>query len=731
MAHNTLTISDVQEMKSFSLLSVLQLSSDGEWLAYVVKDPNRKSPSEQKTTEFSGFLSTGAPVHAHCNEVWVANIRTKESYKLGSDVGVDWAPRWSPDGRYVAFCSDRMGAPQLWVWDKIENKQWRISEKPICPVYGFEAPQWTSDGKQLITRLRPEDMDISTIISPDSEGQAINVWQTETDEQFSSKKKLNSVAYLKADLAVFDFETGDVSILMRGLHALDMSLSPNNTTVAVMNLIGPEKLTSQATLFELLLVPLDGTPIRRLATKIRHGARVVSWAPDAEQLVFAHPDGLFLTSTQGDEQKNLTENFAENPRFFTRPLWNASGNSVFCGFDGHVWEIASDGSNARKLTEGLNRDIVCIIAKVRTHAVWQSSEERAICIQTHDPETRKDGFYSINTAEARATCLFEEPIHLFHPWSILDDFEVVGDGTQIVYRSEDTTRSEEIWTFDIVTGKRHQVTELNPHLYNLDFGEIRLIKSETVEGQCFRHVLMLPANYEAGKCYPLITWVYPGDNLSRYAYSFGFQRRTEINFQLLAAQGFAILGVDMPPESNESLKDMSGFVLSVVDEVIEMGIADPNRLGIMGFSYGGYSTVGVITQTTRFKAASCGGGLYNLTSFYGQLSKEGHSNRIGWAEEGQGRMRGSLWQQHQRYIDNSPIFHLDKVETPLFIYCGEGFGGFDYAQSGELFSGLRRLKKEATFAWYRGEGHHPLSWQSEQQADCWERIIGWFEKHLN
>ena len=201
----------------------------------------------------------------------------------------------------------------------------------------------------------------------------------------------------------------------------------------------------------------------------------------------------------------------------------------------------------------------------------------------------------------------------------------------------------------------------------------------------------------------------------------------EINFQLLAAQGFAVLGVDLPLESNESLKDMSESVLSIVDEVIEIGIADTNRLGIMGFSYGGYCTVGIITETTRFKAAICGGGLYNLTSVYGRLSKQGQSGSIGWAEGGQGRMRGSLWEQRQRYIDNSPIFHLDKVETPLFIYCGEGFGDFDYAQSGELFSGLRRLNKKATFAWYRGEGHHPLGWHPEHQADCWKRIIDWLK----
>ena len=722
MTHKTLTISDVQEMKSlsFSSISRFQLSPNGEFLAYVVKDPNRKSPSEQKTTEYSRLLSTGAPTYHHCDEVWVTNIRTKESYKLGSDDGVDWAPRWSPDGRYVAFCSDRMGAPQLWVWDKIENKQRRISEKPLSPIEGYEVPQWTSDGKHLITKLRPEDIDFSTIISPDSEGRAINVWHTDTDEQLGSDEEPGRFAWVQGDLGVFNFDTGDVSFLTRGLYVAEMFLSPDDTAVAVLNIIGADKLTSQDVLFELLLVPLDGSSTKCLATNIRYGSRFVSWAPNGKHLIYTHPDGLFLTSTQGDEQKNLTANFAKTPHFFTRPLWNASGTSVFCGFDGAVWEIAPDGSNARKLTEGSDRQIIDIIAKENTHIVWQSNEEQSVCIRTHDPETKKDGFYLINTAEARATCLFEQQIFLTTPW---------GNGTKLLYRSQDATYPEEIWMHDTVSGKQQQVTDLNPHLRDFCFGQVRFIESKTSEGQRLRSVLMLPANYEEGKRYPLVTKVYPGADLSRYAYTFGFE--DEINFQLLAAQGFAVLGVDMPPESTDSLKDMSEFVLPAIDAVIEMGIADENRLGIMGFSYGGYCTVGLITQTTRFKAAVCGGGIYNLTSVYGQLSKQGHSIGISWAETGQGRMRGSLWEEHQRYIDNSPIFYLDKIETPVFIYCGEGFGGSDYAQSGELFSGLRRLKKKATFVWYRGEGHSPTDWRPEHRTDYWKRIIGWFEKHLN
>ena len=720
--------SDLLKIKSLSQRSQMQLSLDGEWLAYVVIDPDRKSSFEQQSTEFSPHQLTGALTENHSHEVWVTNIKTKETHKLGADVGVDWAPRWSPDGDSLAFCSDRMGAPHLWVWDKVKNKLRQVSEKPITATHGLEAPQWTSDGKHIITKLRPKDMDISTIISSKTIPQAINVWHTDTDEE-SSIDDLDQFVWVKGDLGVFDIDTGDVQVLKQGLYTRKMILSPDNTAVAVLNVTREEGLISQEILFELLLVPLDGTPVRRLATNIRESALFVSWSPDGKYLIYAQPEGLYIVSVQDGEQKNLTADLTEKLRFYARPLWRSSGDSFFCGIDGNIWEFAADGSDARKLTEELDRHIIGMVAKVNTHVVWQSSDAQSICVQTHNPETKKDGFYLINTAEARATCLFEEPICVTK--RIVDEFDlkVVGNDTQIVYRAQDGTQPEEVWMFDTDSGERQQMSELNLHLRDLKFGDTRFVETQTKEGERLRGVLMLPANYEEGKQYPLVTWVYPG--IARYIYSFGFDDYI-MNFQLLAARGFAVLGVDIPSTSNKPLKELPGYVLPAVDKVIEMGIADADRLGITGYGSGGYFTAGLITQTNRFKAAVCGGGFYNLTRIYGDLTKRGRSHGINWIEgKNQMDIGGSLWEKRQRYIDNSPLFHLDKVETRVLVYCGEGYDGFDYTQSGELFSGLRRLEKKATFAWYRGEGHHVRSWRPEHRADCWKRIIDWFEKYLN
>ena len=120
----------------------------------------------------------------------------------------------------------------------------------------------------------------------------------------------------------------------------------------------------------------------------------------------------------------------------------------------------------------------------------------------------------------------------------------------------------------------------------------------------------------------MVTLIYPGDNLSGFVYYFGLG---DAIIQLLATRGYVVLCVDIPLESNEPLKEIPKLVLPTIDKVIEMGIANAHRLGIMGYSYGGYGTVGMIAHTTRFKAAVAGGGVYNLTSFYNWISKHGRN----------------------------------------------------------------------------------------------------------
>jgi len=176
--------------------------------------------------------------------------------------------------------------------------------------------------------------------------------------------------------------------------------------------------------------------------------------------------------------------------------------------------------------------------------------------------------------------------------------------------------------------------------------------------------------------------------------------------------------------------DLLKAVLPGVDRVVELGIADPARLGLMGHSFGGYNTIALLTETTRFKAAVMSAGLADLVADYGQLNSDGTSYGISVIEHGQFLMNATPWEHAERYLENSPILHLDRVSTPLLIVHGTEDSAVRPNLADEVFVGLRRLGREVVYAKYIGEEHHQEQWRFANQLDYWTRVLTWFDDHL-
>jgi dipeptidyl aminopeptidase/acylaminoacyl peptidase len=198
------------------------------------------------------------------------------------------------------------------------------------------------------------------------------------------------------------------------------------------------------------------------------------------------------------------------------------------------------------------------------------------------------------------------------------------------------------------------------------------------------------------------------------------------NFQLLASRGYAVFLPDVPAKAETYMRDIASAVLSGVDKLIDLGIADPERLGVTGLSNGGYGVLSLLVQTTRFKAAVERAGTANLVSAFTQMLDDGSSIHRGGAIY----RSGSLWEKRELYIENSPLFYLDRVQTPLLIIQGTADLQIQSFISDEVFVSLRYLGKEVQYARYRGESHGPADWSYANQLDYLERMISWFDTRL-
>lgn len=167
-----------------------------------------------------------------------------------------------------------------------------------------------------------------------------------------------------------------------------------------------------------------------------------------------------------------------------------------------------------------------------------------------------------------------------------------------------------------------------------------------------------------------------------------------------------------------------GTVMPGVNAAIDQGFADPDRIAVMGQSYGSYCVLALITQTTRFKAAIITAAVLHPDLFADYLSSEGST---GYYEKGQGNMLGTIWEQHDRYFRNSPIFLFDRIQTPLMI--GQGQNDGTLVASDVIFRALERLNKNAEYRLYEGEGH--VLTQRANVLDFWKVRLNFLAENMD
>ncbi|MBM3236996.1 S9 family peptidase [Candidatus Poribacteria bacterium] len=729
----SLEIEDILSMETFVRPGSIAVSPNGRQLAITVQSHSRR--------RYGGsiFLPTGIPPWLEGSEIWIVEVESGNCHNLTPNWGTSFRPSWSPDGSSLAFYSDKNGTAQLWIWECGTEQLYPACDSVIqsYPPALKVPPRWTPDSKQIVFTLPPKtrsgEKDESKAASLEASVRIFRSIPKIADEGKTDFMPQSSSRFL-ANIGVVTIATGEVKKLEPQFYPLGFLISPDGTTAAVMSFQGLESVESGQFLFNLYLLPLSGEPPRCLAEciQLKYDSEF-SWSPDGRYIAYT-TDGpkalgeLFIVSVTSGSVRNLTAEKGVQLRSKcgsrSAPLlWSEDSRNLFCVSGANLWQISMTEDGAiRKVTDGLS--VIRIIRSSEAQTVWSPDNGQSIIVQTYQVQSKQEGFARIDLKNGEATQLIEEN----YLYDIDLNIDVAPDTKRIFYIAEDRTHPADVWKADASFQSRRQLTRLNPKIERVNFGEAQIVSWKTFDGRDLQGVLLLPASYVSGERYPLITKVYGGSFLSDQLNYFGVSGSSYDNMYLLTTSGYAVFLPDLPIKTHSPIQELTEIVLSGVDRVIDLGIVDAERLGIMGHSYGGYCVNGIITQTSRFRAAVSSASICNLVSFYGFLTEEGDSG-ISWVETGQGRMGGSLWEQRERYIENSPVFHLDKVETPLLLIYGE-LDSSAAGQAGEMFSGLRRLDKKVVLACYLGEDHSPGSWRYPNAVDFWQRVLAWFDEHL-
>jgi dipeptidyl aminopeptidase/acylaminoacyl peptidase len=303
---------------------------------------------------------------------------------------------------------------------------------------------------------------------------------------------------------------------------------------------------------------------------------------------------------------------------------------------------------------------------------------------------------------------------LYRSWNVSDD------GSTVVYAMSDGDRPDDLWVMRHDAAAPSRLTDMNPQLGDVALTRSELVEYLDVDGNTLYGILYYPRDYEPGRAYPLVSEIYEEF----------FDNGYNENMNLITAQGWFGFRPSVRFEEGFPGEAWLKAVPSAINEVIERGIVDPDRVGVYGQSYGGYATNLLITQTDRFAAAANVSGKVNIISFLGDSPKITTRNYAA-AEVGQDRIGATLWEQPHKYIQHSAVMFADRIDTPLLMLSGEGDWNVPATNQREMYYALRRLGKEVVWVHYTAGGHGAgRASTAADFVDHWQRMFDWFAEHF-
>jgi dipeptidyl aminopeptidase/acylaminoacyl peptidase len=381
--------------------------------------------------------------------------------------------------------------------------------------------------------------------------------------------------------------------------------------------------------------------------------------------------------------------------------WTDGDRSVVVYDRYDVWDLKPDGSGARMITGGVGRGQKIVF---RYQQPEQPAETGGPIIKTGEPlllnatdsRTKDSGLYRA-TWDGQLTKLMMAS-------AAIGNVRKAKDADVYVFTKSRFDLFPDLWISDGSFSAPKQVTDANPQQAEFRWGKAELVSYVNADGKPLRATLIKPDDFDPAKKYPLMVYIYEEltQNLHTYAAPAPSHR---INPTRYVSNGYVILMPDIVYETGYPGESAEKCVLPAVQTVVAMGFIDPARIGIQGHSWGGYQITYLITHTNMFRAVEAGASVSNMISAYGGIRWETGRSRAFQYEKTQSRIGAPPWARPLQYIENSPIFWVEKVQTPYLTMHNDEDGAVPWYQGIEFFSALRRLGKEAYLFNYNGEKH--------------------------
>jgi dipeptidyl aminopeptidase/acylaminoacyl peptidase len=626
-----------------------QRSPDGKWVAYTltraIKDTDKND-----------------------TDVWMVSWDGKEQIQLTSSPEAESRPRWSPDGKYLAFSSSRQASKAAQVW--LMNRSGGEAAKLTDVKGGVSDYVWAPDSSRLALVVSDPDPQVPEVdeASKDAAGKTVKPIVL---DRYSFKS--DSSGYLRGErthIYLFDVGTKKAELLTPGaFNETSPAWSPDGRQLAFIRRHG-EGDADKAPNSDVFVVEarVNAQP-RRITTTTAQESGRLTWSPD----------GRWIAYRLGDELK-------------------------YSAYDQHrLAVVPATGGQGRTLTDALDRPVT---------DAWWSADGRTLTFVVTDDRTQ----YA-----ARVAAEGGRIERLTEGRRVVTSPSPGSDGAFAVLAS---TAAEPPEVHALEQGRLRKLTTHNDQwLKGLLLGTTEEFTSISRDRTEVHGLIVKPPTFTAGRRYPALLRIHGGPN-AQDEHSFNFER------ELFAGNGYVVVAVNYRGSNGRGNAYQKAIfadwgnkevidLLGAMDHVEKLGFVDPDRLGIGGWSYGGILTNYTIATDGRFKAATSGAGSSNQISMYGtdqyitQYDQE----------------LGPPWKTQDLWLKVSyPFFHADRIKTPTLFLCGEKDFNVPLLGSEQMYQALRSLGVPTELVIYPGQ-RHGLTTPS-YRTDRLERYLSWYDKYL-
>ena len=466
----------------------------------------------------------------------------------------------------------------------------------------------------------------------------------------------------------------------------------------------------------------------------------VRWSGDGKYAVIfdgkdwntiAVPSGKTTNLTAKLPVKFWTEDYdsPSTPPAYGLAGWTRDDKYVLLYDHYDVWQVAPDGSSAVNLTQGMGRAQHLefrYVALDREEGRGQGASPvidpaKPLLLHAEDAMTHGTGFYTTHIGDKSA------PLKLVMANEDFSNPIKAKDADVYVLTAQTYTHFPDLMVTDGTFGAMKKVSDANPQAAGLAFGTDELVAFENVDGVKLQGILYKPENFDTSKKYPMIVYLY--EKLSQNVNHFVDPKPMDsINISYYVSNGYLVFTPDIVYTTGYPGQSALKCVMAGVNAMAAKRFVDEKNIGIQGHSWGGYQIAYMMTQTTRFKAAEDGAPVSDMISAYDGIRWGPGRPRQFQYEQTQSRIGGTPWQYPLRFIENSPIYMADKVQTPILIIANDADDAVPWYQGIEFFLALRRLGKEAYMFTYNGEPHHLR--RRPNQKDYAARMAAYFDYEL-